>query len=473
MDWITEELANLSLGDKRLNSRAHKLLAQLSHNPTDSIPVACSGASETKAAYRFFDNNHVSAEKIQEAHYEATLARMARHEVVLIPQDTTVLNFSKQYNRRDAGPTTKGSTHGIYLHSSIAVTPEKVCLGHLSSKQWYREKLQNLTKRERTKKNHLTPLENKESYRWLENYHKANEYAKKLPHTTIVSIADREGDIYNIYEEAQEVFDNKGSKAHYLIRARTDRRVCTEEGKRTDCKIKSALRNQEPLGTFTLELPGTKKRKGRAAKLAVYSQKIYIELPDKQKKKEDYKPVQITAILCIELTPPKDAEAIEWLLITDLSVISFEEAYEKIQWYTCRWQIELFFKVLKSGCTIEKLQLTEKNFSACLGFYMIVAWRILYLVAIGRDCPETSCECVFSIEEWQTTYIISYRKKPPKVPPKLNEMIRMVASLGGYINKKSSPEPGMKTMWIGLRNMQEHLKAREAFEAVYGITCGV
>jgi hypothetical protein len=261
MDWIAEKLTSFSLGDKRLDSRAHKLLTQLSHNPTDSIPVACSGASEIKAAYRFFDNNNVSAEKIQKAHYEATLVRMAQHKVVLIPQDTTVLNFSKQYNRRDAGPTTKDSTHGIYLHSTIAVTPEKVCLGHLSSKQWYREELQNLTKQERTKKNYLTPMENKESYRWLDSYHKANEYAKKLPNTTIVSIADREGDIYNIYEEAQEVFCNEESMAHYLIRARTDRRVCTEKGKQTNHKIKSTLRNQEPLGAFILEIPETKKER--------------------------------------------------------------------------------------------------------------------------------------------------------------------------------------------------------------------
>lgn len=175
----------------------------------------------------------------------------------------------------------------------------------------------------------------------------------------------------------------------------------------------------------------------------------------------------------MEHIPPKNVEAIEWLLITDFSVTTFEEAYEKIKWYTCRWQIELFFKVLKSGCTIEKLQLTEKNFSACLSFYIIIAWRILHMVAIGRHCPEISCECVFSTEEWQTAYIVIYRKKPPRVPPRLNEMIRMVASLGGYINKESNPEPGVKTMWIGLRNMQEHLKAREAFEAVYDLTCGV
>src|SRR5206468_12180091 len=135
----------------------------------------------------------------------------------------------------------------------------------------------------------------------------------------------------------------------------------------------------------------------------------------------NYKPVEITAVLCTELNPPIGAETIEWLLITDLPVTNFEQACEIIQWYASRWQVEIFFKVLKSGCTIEKLQLTDQNFSACLSFYMIIAWRILYLVMVGRSCPDISCECVFSKEEWQTAFVVLYRKKPLETPPTLNE----------------------------------------------------
>ena len=350
------------------------------------------------------------------------------------------------------------------------MTPDKMCLGVVSSEQWYREELHKLTRKERKKRNYSLPIEEKESYRWLKNYKQANEYALQLPNTTVVSIADREGDIYNIYQEANNAFAEGESKAHYLIRAKTDRKVCTEEGEVTAHKIKSTLKNETPLGQLVLEIAETKNRKKRTAHLTVYSKKVHIAVPDKYKKDKDYKPVEITAILCTELNPPIGAETIEWLLITDLPVTNFEQAYEKIQWYGSRWQIEIFFKVLKSGCTIEKLQLTDENFSACLSFYMIIAWRILYVVIIGRSCPDISCECVFSKEEWQTAYVVLYRKKPPETPPTLNEMTRMVASLGGYLNRKSDPEPGVKTMWIGLRNMQEHLKAKEAFEAVYGPT---
>jgi Transposase DNA-binding/Transposase Tn5 dimerisation domain len=472
MDWITEELSGLSFGDKRLKKRAQKILKDLSCNPTDSIPTACRGSGETKAAYRFFDNERVTPEEINQIHFEATLRRMHEHPVILIPQDTTVLNFSTQHDRQDAGPTTKDSTKGINLHCAIAVTPEKVCLGVVSSKQWRREALQKLTGAERKKKNYETPIEEKESYRWLENYKKANQYATKLPGTLIVSIADREGDIYDIYKEANKFFSGEEVKAHYLIRAKTDRKVCDEKGKKNNEKIKSTLKSEKPLGQITINVSETKKRKAREAHLTVYSKAVYITLPDMQKKEKGYKPIKITAILCTENNPPTGAEVIEWLLITDLPISTFEDACEKIQWYVCRWQIEIYFKILKSGCRIEKLQLTDKNFSACLSFYRIIAWRILYVVIMGRYCPEMSCECVFSKEEWQTTYIVVYRKKPPNIPPSLNEMTRMVASLGGYLNRKSDSEPGVKTMWIGLRNMQEHLKAKEAFEVVYGATCG-
>lgn len=472
MDWIIEELGTLSFGDKRLKNRAQKVLAHLSHNATDSIPTACGKAGETKAAYRFFDNDRVTPEKINNTHFEATLARMQAYPVVLIPQDTTVLNFSTQYERKDAGPTTKDSTKGIYFHCAVAVTPEKICLGTLSSKQWHREELQKLTKKERRKKNYETPIEGKESYRWLENYKKANEFAAALPNTMIVSIADREGDIYEIYDEANKIFSNEGAKAHYLIRAKTDRKVCNEKGQKNDEKIKSKLKSGKALGQMLINVSEKKKRKAREAHMTIYAEEIYIALPNKQKKDKDYTPIKITAILCTEPNPPTGVDAIEWLLITDLTVLTFEEACEKIQWYTCRWQIEIFFKILKSGCTIEKLQLTDKNFSACLSFYIIIAWRILYVVMMGRQCPDMSCESIFSKEEWQTTYVVVYRKKPPEIPPTINEMIRMVASLGGYLNRKSNREPGVKTMWIGMRNMQEHLKAKEAFEAAYGPTCG-
>ena len=465
--WTDIEFEELELCDKRLLNRGKQLLAQLSTSPQDSIPQACRGASEIKAAYRFFSNKRISAESIHESHRRATLSRMSHYPTVLIPQDTTVLNFTSQPERKDTGPTTQDNSQGIYCHVSIAVTPDKVCLGALSLTRWHREKLQRLTRKQRREKNLSTPIEDKESYRWLDHCQQINAYASELPNTELVSIADREGDLYELYDRANRHWT--APNMHYVIRAHYDRRVCDETGRRTTNSIKQTLKRQGKLGEFMVNLPKTEKRKARQAKLTLYAKQVTVERPrDGCYDKNCAKRLNINAVYCLEQHPPKGAEALEWLLITDLPADNFEQALEKVQWYCCRWQIEIFFKTLKSGCTVEKLQLTDERFNICLAFYLIIAWRIMFMTMLSRTLSDESCELVFSQEEWQTIYVVLCKKVPPKKPPSLKKMTRMVAELGGYPNRKSDPEPGIKTLWRGIRAMQEYIKAREAFEQTFG-----
>ena len=166
-DWVIEEFLNLELGDQRLEERSRRLMRQLSGNPTDSIPTACASWSDLKAAYRLFANPKVEAKHFQSCHKASALCRMAKEKVVLLPQDTTVLNFTKQHARSDTGPTVRNNTKGMLLHTSIALTSSGVCLGVMSSNQWHREKLQGLNRLEKQRKNYATPINEKERYRWL------------------------------------------------------------------------------------------------------------------------------------------------------------------------------------------------------------------------------------------------------------------------------------------------------------------
>jgi hypothetical protein len=160
-------------------------------------------------------------------------------------------------------------------------------------------------------------------------------------------------------------------------------------------------------------------------------------------------------------------------LLTSVPVTNLESALEVIQWYLCRWQIEIYFKVLKSGCTIEKLQLSDKErFDPCLAMYLIIAWRILFLTMLGRAHPSTSSECVFDTIEWQTAYVMTYKKVPPTKPPTLKETIKMIAQLGGFLARKHDGDPGPIVMWKGLRALYEHIRAREIFQNVFGATYG-
>ena len=269
----------------------------------------------------------------------------------------------------------------------------------------------------------------------------------------------------------QHVARNKGAanKAHYLIRAQYNRKTSGNEAK----KIKDLLLAESPLGEIQIKVSDTKKNKPRLAKLFVYASQMKLGYPDKYQKNNDADIFpKVSAIYCIEPNPPKGEAGIEWLLLTDLDVNTYAQAYEKIQWYCCRWQIEIFFKVMKSGCKIEKLQLTDKNFSVCLAFYLIISWRILFSSKLGRLYPDVSCELVFNRREWQTAYVVYYKKKPPSQPPSLKSMTRLVAALGGFSNRNTDPDPGVKTIWTGMRAMQEHIKARDALELAYGNTYG-
>ena len=176
--------------------------------------------------------------------------------------------------------------------------------------------------------------------------------------------------------------------------------------------------------------------------------------------------MEVTAILAWEETPPEGVEPIEWLLLTNLEIPSAQDAREKVQWYVCRWQIEVYFRILKSGCRVEELQLQERDrLEVALALYMIIAWRVLYLIMLGRTLPEISCEAVLAPEEWKAVYLVTQKKKPPSQPPALQEMLVLIATLGGFLARKGDGPPGPKALWIGLQRTHDFVLALQAWEA--------
>jgi hypothetical protein len=135
-----------------------------------------------------------------------------------------------------------------------------------------------------------------------------------------------------------------------------------------------------------------------------------------------------------------------------------------IEYYCVRWQIEIYFRVLKSGCKAEDRQLeTADRYKPCLALYMIVAWRVMYMMMLGRKCPEMPCDSVLSEDEWKAVYRIVKGEEPPRETPNLQKMVYMIASLGGHLGRKSDGPPGPKTMWIGMQRMMDFARAWRAF----------
>jgi hypothetical protein len=465
--WVIEETKGADFRDKRLTKRFENLLEDLSKNPAGSIPQAFKTWGETLAAYRFFDQEFVTPEKILRPHYEATLERVRQEKIILVLQDTSEIDFSHRKPIPGMGPLSFESQQGFYLHPSLAVTPERVCLGVLDAKMWSRESLgKSASKKQR-------PFEEKESYRWLEGYEIANEVANACSETMVVNVADREADIYELLMQQQAKGENK---AHWLIRSEQNRLVFSEEDSRLKEKLWEKIKSTDKLGEIEFTLPRaperrsgkvigkkTAQRKERTVVQEVRATKFKL-VPPKRSVGPALPSVTIYAVHCIEVNPSEEEAAIEWFLLTSVAADKIERVLEIIQWYLCRWQIEIFFKILKSGCKIEELQFDNfSNTSNCIALYMIIAWRILYLTMLGRACPELSCDMVFEDCEWKSVYMIVTKKEPPDTPPLLDVIIRMIASLGGFLGRKQDGYPGPKVMWIGIQRMRDFSTAWEIF----------
>jgi hypothetical protein len=456
MSALAAELEGIDLGDVRLNRRAGKVLAKLGDKPTVSIPAACGGWDETRGAYRLFDQDRVTAQQVLEPHYGASQQRMGQYRRVLCIQDTTELDFSSKGDIEGLGPLNYESRQGLYLHPTLAVTPERLCLGVIDAWTWTREP-GSLG----APKDDRRPIEEKESLRWLEGYRRVCERQAELPETQLVYLADREADIYEIYAERTA----QRPAAAYLIRAQHDRKL-------TDGKtLRQALAQAPELARIEFDMPKTEQRK--AQRIAQSLRAVLVTLKAPFRAGHKLPDVEVTALLAQELDPPTGAEPIEWLLLTSLPVDTAEQAGELLQWYLCRWQVEIYFRILKSGCKVEDLQLEKlSRLEPALAFYMIIAWRVLYLTMLGRECPQLPCDVVFAEEEWQAVYIVAKRKPPPSEPPTLDQMVRMVAAFGGFLNRNGDGFPGPQTLWIGLQRSRDFVLAIEATRATQEPRCG-
>ena len=384
---------------------------------------------------------------------------------MLIPQDTTELNLTRK-QEKIGGPLSDETHWGLRDHVSLAVTPERLALGVVGSLTWNRDP-EDFHKRGEAR---FKPIEDKESYRWLDGYRRASAIAATAPGTKIISLSDSEGDVYECFVAAAR---DEGVKAEWIVRA-CQNRVVTND---STGKLRETVAAGPVLGTRTIEVgarpdrshgDGGKRRQARSPRTATVTVRacvVTLQAPWRSGGVARMPDVTINAVLVREVAPPADEPAIEWLLLTSLPIGTFDQVCDIIHYYTCRWEIEVFFRVLKSGCGVQELQLeTAARFVNCLTLYLIVAWRVLFVMRLGRECPEMPCEAVFTPEEWRSVYQIVHHKSAATMPS-LGEMVILIAGLGGYMNRKHDGPPGPQTLWIGMQRTRDFALAWSAFAA--------
>ncbi len=442
-DWAEQELGEVDLGDRRLNKRLVTLAQAFYARPQANIPQACQTRAETKGAYRFLDHPETSMGAILEPHYQATMARMSREAVILAVQDTTSLNYTAHPATENLGPmgSRKDRAIGLLLHDTMAFNREATPLGLLDVQCWARDGADFGKKKRRFS----LPIEKKESHKWLVSFRKVAEAQKECPQSMVVSVGDREADIYELFELA--LSDPSGPRL--LIRAEQDRLLAEGQG-----HLWERMAQQEVSGIQELHVPRQKNRPARVAQLEVRFAKVTLRSPKNKKRRRE---LTLWAVWAREAKVPPKGERIEWMLLTTLPVSTFEEAIEKLVWYTIRWGIEVYHRTLKSGCKVEERQLGHADrIETCLGVDMVVAWRIFHLAKLGRETPNVPCTVFFEEAEWKALVAhITQNPKPPDHPPTLREAMRMVATLGGFLGRKGDGEPGTKSLWLGLQRLDD------------------
>lgn len=448
-DWIEQELAASKLPDARLEKRLRHLVEQLAKGVGRSIPWACQDWAAAKAAYRFFSNGRVSEEQILAGHFLATRERIAcGEELFLVVHDTTEFSYKRE-DMAAVGLVSKGSvrkdaegrpvyftTCGINLHSSLALTLEGLPLGLAAVKFWSRKVFQG---QKAKRKAHNAPIEEKESVRWLENLRSSTELLGQ-PHRS-VHVGDQESDIFDLFGVAQQL------GTHFLVRTRADR--LADGGPET---VAEAIGQSPRRGLYRIAVRNRKGEESEAV-LEIRYRRMCLQTPKGKKKR--YPEQMVTVIEAREQETPPDRDRIDWKLITDLVVNSRRQAVEKVQWYALRWRIEVFHKILKSGCRAEQARLrTAPRLVNLLAVFCILSWRVFWLTMTNRIDPDAAPELVFTDLELRILdRLVSNKSTTHPQKYMLSHYLIKLARLGGYLARNSDPPPGNETIWRGLTRL--------------------
>jgi len=443
--WIDGEIENSGFGDSRLGDRLRKLMGCLDGATGQPLPLACEDWANTKAAYRFLSNNSVSEEQILAGHFQATARRAASCEgVLLVLQDTTEfvyqrsapdsIGYTKHVNsgRDKEGRWRQHKLCGVMMHASLTITLEGLPLGLTAARFWSRAQFKGLLALKRKVNQTRVPIETKESVRWLENM-RGSTALLGGDAARIVHVGDRENDIYEFYCATQEL------GTHFIVRTCVDR--LAGDGKHT---VSTEMAEVTVAGHHQFEVAD-----GSWVKLALKYKRVRV-LPPIGKARR-YPPLSLTVIHATEVDPPEGRKPIDWKLLTDLPVESANQAIEKMAWYSMRWKIELFFKILKSGFNAEKLKLrAAERLVNLIAIFCILGWRIFWLTMLNRACPNESPGCALTANEiTMIDRIAAHAGRAPATLQTLSTYLIEIARLGGYLGRRRDPPPGNMIMWRG------------------------
>ena len=436
----SEDFADIKMGDKRLDKRLENSVESMSQNCSASILSSIGSTYGAKRFYALLSNEKFSFCQIKETGRTATIERIKSSGIkdVLLPQDTTDVNLNGHKKTKGLGYSSN-HTKGIRVHSCLALTPDGTSLGLVTQQYETRAKAKmELSKEEKAKR----PIEEKESYRWLET---AQESLKDMPEgVNPIIICDREGDFYELYSDMLSL------NASFIVRIVQDR--ATIDGVRSIQQI----RRTQACGEIEVSIPRDTRKNvpARIAKMEVAYCSASVVKP---KRVTNDVPGHLTLNLVRITEIVESGKPIEWLLATNMPLANAEDAMKIVEYYTQRWKIERFHYILKSGCQVEKIQQrTYERILPVIFIYSVIAAFILATTYFARNMPEAPCNILLEEQEWKILYrIVTREPNPPTEPYSIKTAVAFLGELGSFKHKPSDGDYGVKSIWRGLIKLFE------------------
>jgi hypothetical protein len=444
-DWAICEFEQAPLVDRRLCKRLSAMAYEFARHPGGSIPLACSSKAEIKGAYRFVENEFVMPQQILAGHRQASLSRLARESVVLAVSDSTTFNYSSLHQTQGLGPIGNKSRvgmRGLWLHSTLCFSVRGLPLGLVAAQFWSRPEATS-PKRDPDK----LPFEEKESVRWRKSWLACQGALRQMPRSNLwVHITDMEGDIYEVFRAA---LAQPLPRVELLVRSQHNRRLRDREQ-----RLWEHLAQQPSVGELTVRVPRHEGQPARLASVQIRFSEVLLEAPAPRRRRPA---MRLWAVEARETDPPAKTEPILWRLVTTLPVTTSAAAVEKVHWYSLRWGIEVFHKIIKSVCRAEDSQLqTAQRLERALMIDLVVAWRTDVLTLVARQDPDIPASDYFAECEWKGLYSYIYRTRSvPAQAPRLSEMMFWIGRLGGFLKCKANPYPGPITLARGLSRLSD------------------
>jgi len=442
------ELRGAEFGDARLSARLVSMGTRLSASPSRSLPECIGDDSQLECSYRFLSNPRVTPDRILEPHQTQTYQRIAQRGEALAVHDTTELEFGGQ--RQGLGPLSSGSREGFFMHITLAVSADgsRQPLGVLAQRSWTRSGEPRPKPNGRRLNGQASRKQpGRESLRWVEQVKQVETL--KPQGVSLIHVGDREADAYEMLEVVQGL--------RYVLRANHDRRVL-HEGEPTH--LRDACERAAVALSFEVDVsarkarkqPGTAQRfpprEARVAHVAVRGLSVSLREPYVRNGKS----LPVHVVHAREIEPPQGADAVDWLLYTSEPVDTAEQLQRVLELYRARWVVEEYFKALKTGCEIQRLQLeTYEALRNAVALHLPIAWQVLLLRSLARVHPEAPAEQVLTAT--QLDVLRAFSRRPLSAQPTVQQAMLAVAILGGYLVTKAKAPPGWITLGRGMQRL--------------------